>query len=177
MRPEDLEQYRQHFPHWAALTHDVRSICLLSGDGPQEQVLREVLPAAHVGNVTRDLWDLNESLNRASGFDLIVGMNVFMYSPDPDLWFRNVFAGCRYLWLQDPVCGKRGPVELGNHDTGDGDSARYGYDTLLRPRIEAGAYDLSKYQERLVRMCAYRINAGDHVPYGLSMMAFLRGDL
>ncbi len=174
MRPEDLEQYKLQFPSWAQLVTNNRDICLLSGDGAQEQILWECFPEGRITNLGRQQWDLNQPGPR--NFDLIVGMNVFMYSPDPDLWLKNVFARCRYLWLQDPVCGKRGEVELGDGPTGDGDAMRYGFDPLLKTRLPHG-YDLSKHQERLIRLCAYRLNAGDHVPYALSHMAFLRGDL
>lgn len=175
MRPEDLEQYKLQFPSWASLIgSEVRSICLLSGDGPQEQVLREVFPGRELNNVHRNAWDLNLPCIRT--YDLVVGMNVFMYSPDPDLWFANTLRSCRYLWVQDPVCGKRGAVELGDGPTGDGDSMRYGFDPLLKTRLPHG-YDLSKHQERLIRLCAYRLDVPRDLPYGLSHMAFLRGDL
>jgi hypothetical protein len=174
MRAEDLEQYRIHFPHWAKLTEGVQDICLLSGDNAQRDVLCDAFPDARVNNVHVDTWDLNQP--GRWDYDLIAGMNVFMYSPDPDLWFKNVFAQCRYLWLQDPVCGRRGAVELGDGPTGDGDAMRYGFDPLLRTRLPNG-YDLSKHQERLIRLCAYRLDVPTDLPYGLSHMAFLRGDL
>lgn len=172
MRPEDLEQYRIHFPYWAQLVGDIRDICLLSGDGPQEQALWDVFPSARVSNVHRNTWDLNNP--GQWDYDLIVGMNVFMYSPDPDLWFRNVFARCRYLWIQDPVCAKRGEVECGDGPNGDGDSTRFSAGSVLQAR--ANGYDLFKHQERLLRLVAYRLNVPAEVPYGLNMMAFLRGD-
>src|SRR3990167_5550836 len=147
MRPEDLEQYRQHFPHWTKLLWEMIGaeserqfgIGLLSGDTAQYNVLSDCFgQEVACVDVTRRDWDLNEP-GRVN-FDLIVGMNVFMYSPDPDLWFRNVFARCRFLWIQDPVCGKRGPVELGDGPTGDGDAMRYGFDPLLKTRLPNG-YD------------------------------------
>ena len=175
MRPEDLEQYRIQFPSWAAaINHEVRRVCVLSGDGQQLDIMRELFPAAEVGNCTREMWDLNE--RGRSNHSLIVAMNVFMYSPDPDLWFSNVFRQCQYLWVQDPVCGRRGAVELGDGPTGDGDAMRYGFDPLLKTRLPHG-YDLSKHQERLIRLCAYRLDVPKDLPYGLSHMAFLRGDL
>jgi hypothetical protein len=185
MRQEDLEQYKIHFPHWARLTGLRRaSVCLLSGDTPQEHVLRNAFMQAvdwdpwdgpDVINLGRDEWDLNQPGTR--DFDVIVAMNVFMYSSDPLLWFGHVLSRCKWFWVQDPVCGQRGRgTELGDGPQGDGDSMRFSAGNLFRARIE-DAYDLARHQDRIHRLVAYRLNVGDHVPYAMSYMAMLRGDL
>lgn len=175
MRREDYEQYSAHFREWASLATDVRSVALLSGNGEQESIMRGVFPAASVRNVTRAEWDL--SLPGSHSYDLIAAMNVWMYSPDPDLWFRNVLARCRHLWIQDLTCGQRsGRGEVADGPDGDGDCMRYSVSPLLRARYEH-AYDLAAHQERLVRLVAYRLDVPAHLPYGLSFMAYLRGDL
>ncbi len=175
MRKEDIEQYNVHFPLWAGLTPGVKKICLLSGDAEQEAILKRVFPKAQVKNVSREQWDLNQPCTEK--YDLIVAMNVFMYSPDPALWFGNVLARCRHVWIQDLVCGQRGSTgELGSGPDGDGDSMRYTVKPVLKARYEY-AYDITVHQDRLLRLAAYKLDVPDHLPYGLSYIAFMKGDL
>lgn len=176
MRKEDVEQYNIHLPVWAnALNTSVKKVCLLSGDPEQESILKRCFPRATV--VRRDVndWDLNEEGREK--FDLIVAMNVFMYSTDPSTWFKNVLAKCKYFWVQDLICGQRGSTdEVANGPDGDGDNMRYSVTPLLKARYEH-AYDISRHQDRLIRLVAYKLDVPEHLPYGLSYIAFMKGDL
>ncbi len=129
---------------------------------------RKLFPTARP--LPRWRWDLNRPGRRR--FDLLVASNVFMYSPDPARWFRNVFASCRYFLMLDLVRRRRGEA---SEFAADGDRMRYAVGDA-RPRVDS-FFSLQDLGDRLL---AYRTfyggaNAYDDAP--LHVLALFRGDL
>lgn len=80
-------------------------------------------------------WNLDRPGRRR--YDWLIASNVFMYSPEPVRWLRNVLACCRYFALIDLVQRQRSrEAELG----ADGDRTRYRIDDV-EPRLP-GYFDL-----------------------------------
>jgi hypothetical protein len=127
MTPEDYRMYEEVLPEWAEKIKTTDSVAVLSPNPQQLALLQRLFPEANVQAVprhqgSRDLgaWDLNYPSIKC--WDLVVAQNVWHYSPRPLLWFRNAFAACRDLWVQDLIDRWRGePDGLGP----DGDTMRY----------------------------------------------------
>lgn len=161
MTHQDFEQLQQLAPHLSAF----RRVGVFS---PLREGERKLFPKAV--SLPRWRWDLNRPSRQR--FDLLVACNVFMYSPDPALWFRNVLASCRYFLLLDLIRRQRD-----SHDEfgSDGDRMRYAVGDE-RPRV-ARHFDLTSLGDRVV---GYRTffggaNAQDNTPQ--HVVALIRGDL
>ena len=123
MNSTDYAMYEKVFPGWV---QPFNSICLLSPWPEQWGLMRRLFPnAAKQCALGHTHWDLYKPYTEGT-FDLIVAMNVFSYSKDPDCWFRNVLAVCKEFWLQDHVCRKRS-YEPGREFSSDGECMRYTY--------------------------------------------------
>lgn len=121
-------------------------------------------------NLPRWKWDLNKPGKKR--FDLLVACNVFMMSSDPEKWFRNVFASCRYFLLQDVVYRKRDALqELGR----DGDTMRYKIGNDV-PRAER-QFDLNAMSDRLLGHFSYFGGANEVSDDAVHFVAIFRGDL
>ena len=157
MIAEDEAAYRLVFRSWATEISP-GTICLLSPCGEQTRFMKETFPNSSVTSLFKDDWDLNQTAPKT--FDLVAAMNVFMYSDNPRLWFRNTLAACKLMWLQDLIVRKRDKSsEFGQ----DGDKARFRY---LAEGFE-GAFDLSGVP--VERFCSY--DAG--IPNGVRSVHFL----
>lgn len=128
MIPEDMIMYQKHFPQWRKeLPYLPDVVGVLSPNSEQLDYIRELFPYSKVTAIYFHNWDLND-YNRAK-FDLLVAMNVFHYSNNPDIWFDNVLRSCRVFWMQDINSRKRG--KDGGELCNDGDSVRYYYGDVL----------------------------------------------
>lgn len=111
-------------------------------------LVRDRWPGARIQTVERAGWDLNEPPPDSLGhFDIVLVSNTFMYSPNPDLWLRNILDVASCAVIQD-LCNVRRDGE--RYTTSDGDCARYSISHLgLLGKNDAGkiVYDLSTNAE------------------------------
>lgn len=177
MRPEDLSQYLEVFPEWRdRLEHEIpEKIAVLSPSSAQLDIVRLLFPGAEIKSLTADDWDLNQE--GTEDFDLILAMNVFMYSSDPWKWFKNVFSRCKYFWMQDVIRTQRAPD---GHLGTDGDHQRFSY----RPEacaLTPDACELSSgVGDRAIEFVVYESSSEFDKRKGQpgqSFLLFLRGDL
>jgi hypothetical protein len=157
MTEEDYEQLKQLAPGLKGLG----PIALLS-----PTLEGQIFPQATA--LSRRRWDLKD--RGKQNFDIIVAANVFMYSADPELWFRNVLSSCKYLVLLDIVRRRRGPGEFGS----DRDCMRYAVGDA-QPRV-GQFFDLARLHDRLL---GYRTFFGGANPLDqspLHFVAVIRGD-
>lgn len=97
---------------------DAQSILLLSPNQRQYAQFRRRFPGAEILCADRLSWDL--SRKQKWWFDLIFAGNVFMYSPNPPVWFENILTCGRRLLVQDVINRRRStvPPYLGlDHDS------------------------------------------------------------
>lgn len=115
-------------------------------------------------------WNLNEPMPWPRRFDLLVACNVFMYSPDPERWFRHVFAVCKYFLMIDPIRRRRSHASEITDD-----AMRYSIGDE-RPRGEP-SFDLESLGDRLLGYHTYfgGANLADDDPR--HVIAIFRGDL
>jgi hypothetical protein len=160
---EDFYELRQIAAHLSDLTCIGVFSPLRSGEGE-----RKIFPRAM--RLPRRRWNLN--LPDSRRFDLLVAANVFMYSPDPARWFRNVLASCKYFLLLDVVRRRRSE----NNEFGtDGDRMRYAVGDA--PTRTATQFDLGVLGDRLLGYRTYYGGANAHDDKPLHVLALLRGDL
>lgn len=120
--------------------------------------------------IPRWRWNLNEPMPWPRRFDLLVACNVFMFSPDPERWFRHVFATCKYFLMIDPIRRRR------SHESElTDDVVRYGIGDE-RPRIEQ-SFDLSSLGDRLLGYRTYFGGANEADADPRHVIAVFRGDL
>lgn len=115
-------------------------------------------------------WDLNKPSRKR--FDVLLAANVFMYSPDPDRWFRNVLASCNYFIMLDLIRRRRDEnSEFGS----DKDCMRYGV-REERPRTDE-FFDLHTLGDRLLSYKTFfgGSNPTDEAP--VHVLALIKGDL
>jgi len=171
MTPKDLKMYRETFPAWATKLKQVNKILLLSPFDEQVQVMRSVFPAANVVIYTVNNYNLNTPLNKQ--FDIIVAMNVFMYSPNPQRWFDNLLPFCRCLWLQDLIYRKRSKErELG----ADTDRMRYSYPPDHIATFES-AFDLNCFGDDIVEFVEYNSGGNTVSESSRHFLLYLNGQL
>jgi hypothetical protein len=165
----DYATYEKILPGWV---NSFNSVCMLSAWPEQWELIRRLFPNAHVCNMDSVRWNLNNPL-KEEPFDLIVAMNVFMYSTDPDLWFKHVKAACKELWLQDVIARTRSSTpgcELGS----DEDKMRYTYPPKVSTSF-VGAYDLNK--QPISDFHLYLDPETDSAHPAIHFLARIRGDL
>lgn len=161
---EDYTICRSAFSRWAEQILPSGRVLVCSPDVRQLEILKLALPDASIVPLGATQWDLNHPCPTTA--NLIVACNVFHYSPDPHLWFRNVFAACRHFWLQDLFLRYRGPEGLGE----DGDRARYGLGV-------GGCTDLAAYTGRLLDYTMYDGGSYSNLRTTVHFVASFRGDL
>lgn len=133
-----MMMYKKVFPKWKEeLPYEFLTIGLLSPNSEQVEYIQSLFPQAKCSSLYFHNWDLNK--RERYKFDLIVAMNVFHYSTDPETWFENIFCSCRVFWMQDINSRKRG--KNGEELCGDGDSVRYYYKDKL-PEKGKPSYEL-----------------------------------
>lgn len=157
MTEEDYEQLKR----LAAALGGFKRIALLS-----PTLEHQLFPGAT--SLSQRRWDLQDPGRQS--FDLIVAANVFMYSSEPELWFRNVLSSCKYLLLLDVVRRRRGPEEFG----ADGDRMRYSVGDA-QPRVDR-FFDLARLHDRVL---GYRTFYGGANPLDddpLHFVALIRGN-
>lgn len=143
MKADDLAKMKELFPRWKETTKDVSTICVHSPAGSEVSLISELFPLSEIVLLNETRWNLLGPAPQK--FDLFVTNNTFMYSTNPQAWFDNVLASCRYAWIQDIVRGRRDPEkECG----GDGDSMRYKYEPDAVARLPE-AYDLHKLDKHI----------------------------
>ena len=166
MIKQDYVSYRTYFPLWYS---DEKSFCLLSPNEEQEKLIRTLFPQSTVTVKRKEDWDLNKKIK--DKYDIIIAMNVFHYSPDPELWFNNVFNSCKQFWIQDLVSRKRGTLKDTELDQ-DGDSARYQFLPDIHSTL-LDAFDVNFYKDRILYLKTYK---GDK-DGSLHFMCKLKGDI
>lgn len=170
MKSADLDQFRLYYPRWLNTMASVKTVVSCSPSPDEEAVLKTIIPPQAFTTLTRDKWDISSGPAPIKS-DLIILSNVFMYSPDPQRWFDNVFASARFVWIQDQILACRDdPNELAQ----DGDSMRYEMPPDHLARIP-GAYDLHRLDDRKIDFVTYSAGGGNYPT--LSFLLFLRGDL
>lgn len=118
--------------------------------------------------LSRWRWNLNRPGRRR--FDWIIASNVFMYSPEPARWLRNVLACCRYFVMIDLVRRQRSrDRELGT----DGDRVRYRVDDT-EPRLE-GYFDLRHAGVTPLNAFAYSASGNEYRGEAVHGMALFPG--
>jgi len=117
MTKEDLIAIRTFFPEWFASLKPKTAV-ILSPTG-EIGTVRESMPLIDLEISTIKDWDLNYPSNKS--WDLCIAINVFHYSKDPSLWFKNIFQSCDTIWMIDIIDRDRGINQLGS----DGDAMRY----------------------------------------------------
>jgi hypothetical protein len=128
----------------------------------------ELFPAAT--HLSRRRWDLNDPSDRR--FDVLVAVNVFMHSPNPARWFRNVLASCRWFVLLAPVRRRRSETsEYGP----DADRVRYAIGSE-RTRTDE-SFDLTSLGDRLLAWKTFRGSPTEYDKEPVQVVALLRGDL
>lgn len=166
MREEDLSIFRKKWPGW----YDICKPKLITVHSPvsEEMLVVSQTSGCQLEELRVTEWDFNNpNPNRK---DVLIVNNTLMYSPDPKLWFRNIFECCRYLWLQDGVEGIRG--NNGNYLGEDADMQRYSCSPHWKSEWE-GAYDLKDiFRDRLIDWQVYSLNSP-----GKHFVALLKGDL
>jgi len=156
MKADDLEKMKVLFPEWKKLTSDVKTICVHSPAGGEIDILSELFPMADISRLGESTWNLLKTAPQK--FDLFVTNNTFMYSTDPQAWFDNIMASCRYAWIQDVIRGRRDPErECGN----DGDRMRFKYEPRASARLPE-AYDLHKLDKMIVKFDPFDSTGAGH---------------
>lgn len=169
MRGEDIDAMALKWPEWVGYAGRVTSVCSIDPSGDEQHLIDRFWPDAEHNYIQRSGWDLGNPSDRT--WDIVVVSNVFMASTDPELWFRNVLASCRFLFIQDGIRGKRGERqgELGD----DGDEMRYSYPPEAQASLPT-AYDMRKLGDRVVGFHHYPL---DHKGAAVHFVACIRGDL
>jgi hypothetical protein len=174
MRPEDWAQLEVSLPEIARATGPAKGLLLCTPAAGETEMWSGAYPGSSVTEWALNEWDIREPCPRR--FDLIVATNVFLCAADPALWFRNCFAACRHLVIQDVCRGFRGgggrelPLP-GSQGSQPPEVMRYS----LHPEMVAllpTAYDLNAHRDRLVHHAAY-----PNGPNGINFIAAFRGDL
>jgi len=95
-----------------------------------------------------------------------------MYSPDPDRWFRNVLASCKYFIMLDPIRRRRDEnSEFGS----DHDCIRYGVQEE-RPRGDE-FFDLHTPGNRLLTYKTFYGGSNPTDDKPIHVLALIKGDL
>lgn len=138
MTEEDWDIAVWAFPEWAARLDGVRTIGLLSPYPKQAALIEHLFPRRVVTRLTIREWDLNH--RHPEKYDLLVAFHVLAQSSRPAVWFENLFASCRVLWLQEIIDRWRGGPDrqLGH----DGESTRFSYLPGFRSHFD-GAFDIA----------------------------------
>ena len=171
MIEKDLSAYSRYFTKWCNQLDYLEYVCMLSPNRQQYDFVKRLFPKAKLHWSTVNDWDLNKS-NDAK-YDLIIACNVFHYSPNPDLWFKNVLDSCRYFWIQDLIDRYRSSNgQLGT----DGDSRRYSYMPDYKSEYPE-SFDLSLYDKNIISFKAYKCKAPLVNPNSncLHLICFMRG--
>src|SRR5262249_50898890 len=95
----------------------------------QAALIEHLFPRRVVTRLTIREWDLNH--RHPEKYDLLVAFHVLAQSSRPAVWFENLFASCRVLWLQEIIDRWRGGPDrpLGH----DGKSPRRSSSPGFRP--------------------------------------------
>ncbi len=130
---------------------------MLSPNETQYRLIQKIFPNANISVCTIKNWNLNNQSKRH--YDLICAMNVFHYAKQPAIWFENVLNACRYFWIQDIINRWRSKPGCYSQFGYDGDSMRYSFLPEIHSDFE-GAFDLSKYKEKIIDFHAYPTKCG-----------------
>lgn len=138
MTKEDMIAINFFYPKWYQELKP-KKIVLLS---PLEELesLKKILFFSDIDVVSKDDWDLNKKIDKK--WDLCIVHNVFHYSPDPKLWFLNIFNSCNTIWIIDHIDRDRGITQFGN----DGDCMRYEYSPYIFSNSKV-AFDLCEIKK------------------------------
>lgn len=125
-----------------------RDVLLLSPSMADVMLVRKQFAKTRVFIATRRTWDLNHPFPAKGKMDPVIASNVFHYSKDPAVWFRNVLNMTDCFILQDLVSRRRSAASDGLCE--DGDSMRYCYRAKQVESDFAAAYDLSALQDSIL---------------------------
>ena len=179
---QDLQAYRAIFPTWKTAMNQ-RSILIFSTVKEQIDLLNELFPGVPIVSSDRQRDDLNTGID--GKFDIAMAMNTLMYSPNPEIWFKNIFACCKEFWVQDVCYRWRSELrELGT----DGDNARFCNGGPPRCESNNAAYctatikarnkcfDLSRYKDRMLDWHVYPAGPTQN-DKNINFLARFKGDL
>lgn len=126
------------------------------------EILQELWQNVPIQTIDRQGWDLNDGPPIGLSADVFMISGTMMYSPDPELWFRNISRVATTMVMQD-LCRVRRDGD--RHCTGDGDCTRYSVSSAgLIGKNDPGrtVFDLTKANgiERMVDIIDY----GDEEP-------------
>jgi hypothetical protein len=171
MRSIDERAIRDIVPQWSKVQlKDTQSIALLS-PGPDEiSLVEEVLPGREITKLSVGDWSLDDVLCRR--FDLVWAANIFMASPDPMRWFRNVWRTCRHFVLLDHILAWRAGERECALD--DGDVMRFCYPPDHVARVD-WAFDLHQIDDQILNMHVF--DQPQPVHPGKSFILLSRGDV
>ncbi len=156
MRELDIEMMNLHFPKWKKkIKQEIKTIGILSTSGHENNIIKNIFPDAWITDLNQNAWDLFKPGKEE--FDLILACNVFMYSSDPDVWFKHIFEKCKYFWMEDLIRSWRMlSKECANGFGGDDDMMRFCMPPDHLARVEH-AYDLRKLSKRTLNFEAYNV--------------------
>ena len=156
---------QEAFSKWKHEIEYPKLIGLLSPFYEQYNIFKSLFPESKIIVFDINSWNLDHQKNFS--FDLISASSVFMYSPNPEKWFSNVFSCCKYFWIHDLINRQRSEFSaLGP----DGDKVRFSFSPKHISDFE-GAFDLRIFEERILDFIEFKVNASSH------FLANLRGNL
>lgn len=117
MTKEDICAVKKFYPSWIEELKPKSAVFLSPTD--EYETVKEIVSYLNIDIKTIEDWDLNKSIEKK--WDLCIVHNVFHYSKNPKIWFKNVFNSCDTIWIIDHIDRDRGPIQLGD----DGDSMRF----------------------------------------------------
>ena len=149
MISDDYTMYLRYFPVWRDTIGEISTVSILSPHPKQLDLIRSLFPNRSIHSLSRQDWDLANSVSRE--WDLVVAMNVFHYSQSPELWFNNILDSCKWFWIQDLIYRPRGPKGFGT----DGDCMRYSYSPDIVSPYK-NAYDIFQLRDSVREFVHYR---------------------
>lgn len=174
MRQEDVDMINKTFPKWKESTGQVNTVGILSPCARELEIINKIFPDVWITELNEKDWDLFSP--GQDEYDLLIACNVFMYSKDPAIWFKHVFAKCKYFWMQDLIRSWRSDeCECACGPNGDRDVMRFTYPPNYLARVNH-AFDLRLLSDRIINFIPYQ-TPGRPGKDALSFLLCLKGDL
>ncbi|MEO8900076.1 MAG: hypothetical protein ABI488_00725 [Polyangiaceae bacterium] len=134
----------------SANTREVQDVLLVSPFLDDVALVRRHLPRARILVATVKTWDLNLAFPLNGKVDAVISSNVFHYSPDPSLWFKNVLNMTEFLVMEDLISRRRSTRPDGLCMDGERDATRYCYAAKGVKSDFPNAYDLSQLGDQIL---------------------------
>tara|TARA_Y100001970_G_C14232171_1_gene859341 strand:+ start:2169 stop:2783 length:615 start_codon:yes stop_codon:yes gene_type:complete len=160
-----LQEFKKTFDLWKSEMKYPKLIGLLSPYYNQYSLFKELFSDSKITVLDINSWNLNSQ--KKFKFDLISASLVFMYSPNPEKWFSNVFSSCNTFWIHDLINRSRSDSDILGPD---GDLMRFSLSPDYISDFD-NAYDLNEHRERIINFVKFEIRSSEH------FLASIRGDL